>query len=298
MATTFWNYFEWLPDIWKFQVFVVEEKPITLGKIILGIVLFGLGYIICKTLSKEVEKKILSRLEIEHSLKHTLSTVIFYFMLVILTLFVLHLINVPVTIFTVLGGALAFGVGFGSQNIFKNFISGLLVMIERPIRVGDIIELPSEGIKGVVEHIGARSSLIKAADNSLFVVPNDMFIEKHILNWNLASDVVRGKVSVGVAYGSNATKVKELLLRACNENKDVSKFPEPAVLFTDFAESSLNFDLFFWTSVKNIDVMNGIASALRFKIYELFDHERISMPFPQRDIHLSTPTTLKVELTR
>ncbi|MCB0386710.1 MAG: mechanosensitive ion channel, partial [Bdellovibrionales bacterium] len=125
--------FGWLPDVWRFQVFVVDNKPITLGKLTTGIILLFIGYFICRSVSRQISSKVLSRLDIDQSLKHTLETVIFYIMLVILTLFVLRLLNVPITIFTVLGGALAIGVGFGSQTIVANFISGLIMMIERPI---------------------------------------------------------------------------------------------------------------------------------------------------------------------
>ncbi|MCB9026479.1 MAG: mechanosensitive ion channel [Bdellovibrionaceae bacterium] len=285
---------EWMPDLWKIQLLSVDGKTITLGKVITGVVLFIMGYFICRSLSKEIDNRILSRLDIDASLKHTFKTMIFYSMLIILTLFVLRLLNVPITIFTVLGGALAIGVGFGSQNIVNNFISGLILMIERPVRVGDIIE--TEGLKGTVENIGARSTIIKSMDNTHYVIPNSSFLEKNVLNWTLSDDVVRTKVSVGVAYGSPTRRVEELLKLAVTGHERILKYPEPLVLFSDFGDNSLNFDIFFWTRVINVMQLKLLESHVRFQIDDLFRQNQIVIAFPQRDIHIDTLSPIQVQV--
>ncbi|MCB0356768.1 MAG: mechanosensitive ion channel [Bdellovibrionales bacterium] len=286
----------WVPDLWNINLLSVDGKNITLGKVITGILLFIMGYFICRSLSREIESRLLSRLDIDASLKHTLRTMIFYSMLVILTLFVLRLLNVPITIFTVLGGALAIGVGFGSQNIVNNFISGLILMIERPVRVGDIIE--TEGLRGTVENIGARSTIIKSMDNTHYVVPNSSFLEKNVLNWTLSDDVVRTKVLVGVAYGSNVRKVEEMLKEAVSGNDRILKYPEPMVLFSEFGDNSLNFEVYFWTRVMNVMQLKLLESSVRFRIDELFNENNIVIAFPQRDVHIDTPRPLQVQITK
>jgi len=295
-SANFLSYFSWLPDLWQLKLLVVDKKPITLADVIQGALLFVMGYFICRSLSSEIEKRLLSRLDIDTSLKATLKTIIFYAMLVVLTLFVLRLLNVPLTIFTVFGGALAIGIGFGSQNIVNNFISGLILMIERPVRVGDIIEVQSEDLKGTVEHIGARSTIIKSMDNTHFVVPNSSFLEKNVLNWTLSDDVVRTVVKVGVAYGSSVKKVEEVLRSAANANDRILKYPEPMVIFANFADNSLNFEIYFWTRVLNLMHLKLLESQMRFQIDEFFNKEGIVISFPQRDVHLDSIKPIKVEL--
>jgi potassium efflux system protein len=292
---TEWTW-RWLPEIWGLEIFNVDGQTITLGKLFTGILLYVLGYFICRTLSKEFENRLLSKLQIENSLKHTLKTVFFYFLITILALFVLRLLNVPITIFAVLGGALAIGLGFGSQNIVNNFVSGLLLMIERPVRVGDIIE--TEGIKGTVENIGMRSTLIKSADNTHFVVPNSFFIEKSVLNWTLSDDVIRSKIVVGVGYNSPVRIVERLLYESISRSDKILQEPKPLVFFSDFGDNSLIFEVCYWTQVSEVLDVKSIQSFVRFQIEQLFRENGIIIAYPQRDIHLDTNSPLKIQLIK
>ena len=215
--------FSWMPDIWGLQLFEVDGKHVTLGKVLTGILLLVLGYYLAKKVTKQIEMRVLARLDVEDSLKYTLKTMIFYLMLVVLTLFTLRLLNVPITIFTVLGGAVAIGVGLGAQNIVNNFISGLIIMVERPIRVGDFVEL--EALSGTVEAIGARATQIKTMENTHIVVPNSSFLEKNVLNWTLSDDVVRTRVKVGVAYGSPTRKTEEILKAVAGGSPEGAEIP-------------------------------------------------------------------------
>lgn len=290
------DFLSWLPDFWNIQLLTVDHRTITLGKVITGVLLFVMGYFICRTISREIEKRVLSHMDIDASLRHTLRTIIFYFLLVILTLFVLRLLNVPITIFTVLGGALAIGVGFGSQNIVNNFISGLILMIERPVRVGDIVEVAEDNLKGTVEHIGARSTIIKSMDNTHFVVPNSSFLEKNILNWTLSDDVVRTKVIVGVAYGSDTKLVEKLLRESVQVHERVLKYPEPMVIFNNFGDNSLEFEIYFWTRVINVMQLKQLQSIVRYSIDEVFKNHNVVIAFPQRDVHFDSSSPIKVQV--
>jgi len=286
---------DWLRDVWSFQITSVDGYPITVGKIVKGLTLMVMGYFLCRSISREIEKKLLTRLDIDSSLRHTLRTMIFYFLLVVLTLFILRLLNIPVTVFTVIGGALAIGVGLGSQNIVNNFISGLVMMIERPVKIGDIVEL--DGITGRVEYIGPRSSRIKTMSNTHMVVPNSTFLEKNVLNWTLSDDIVRLNVSVGVAYGTDTKVVEEALMEVVKDVEKILKFPEPSVLFKDFADSSLNFDTNFWVKMYDPLQRFKIESEVRHKINALFIDKRITIAFPQRDIHLFSEKPIPVQIS-
>ena len=285
-----------LISIWNFQLFMVDGHPMTVGKLIIGLIVFILGYILSRKASNAIHNRLLNRMDIDVSLRETFRSVIFYVFLVFTILFTLRLLSVPITIFAVLGGALAIGVGFGSQNIVNNFISGLIIMLERPIRVGDFVEL--EDLRGTVETIGARATLIKGARNTHYVVPNSSFLENNVMNWTLSDRVLRSEVTVGVAYGSPTRKVEELLRQAMAERNDILKQPEPIVLFTDFADNSLNFEIIYWSEAKTIMDLRKLASHLRFRIDELFEENNIVIAFPQRDVHLDTLKPLQVELTK
>ena len=283
-----------LPGLWNWNIFRIDKNTITLGQLLVGITLLILGYFVLRQFARQLEKVILRKLDVQESVGHAISTFVLYFSMIILCLFTLRLLNIPITIFTVIGGALAVGIGFGSQNIMNNFISGLIVILEQPIRAGDIVEV--EGLTGEVERIGARATRIKSIDNTQIVVPNSSFLEKNILNWTLSDSIVRRRVNVGVIYGSPTRKVEGLLLQAVNEHKLVLKSPSPLVFFKEFGNHSLNFSVSFWVQVQHIMDLKRTPSDIRFRIDELFRSHNIVIAFPQQDMHFRTP--LQVELKK
>lgn len=292
------GHFSFFGDLWNLKLITVDNQPITIGKIFLGVILFGVGWFACRKVSFLLEKRILSHLDIEESLVHTFRMVFFYIILFISVLFILRLLNVPITVFTLVGGALAIGVGFGSQNIVNNFISGIIIMIERPVRVGDLVELKTENLVGIVKNIGSRSTHIQSLDNTHYVVPNSFFLEKHVLNWTLSDNLVRSHVSVGVAYGSPTEKVKEILEEVLKEEPRVLSYPDPDVILSEFGDNSLTFNLYFWLRIKSLFELRILKSDLRFRIEKAFRDQGIMIAFPQRDVHLDTRSPLKVELTK
>ena len=287
---------EALASLFSFPLAKVDGHVISVGQVIKGVILMVMGYFLCRSLSAEIERKLLSRLDIDTALRHTLRTIIFYFLLVILTLFILRLLSIPITIFTVVGGALALGIGLGSQNIVNNFISGLVMMIERPVKMGDIIEV--NGIAGRVEQIGARSTKIKTMSNTHVVIPNSSFLETNILNWTLSDDIVRLNVSVGVRYGTDSKDVEKLLLISTKDHNQILKFPQPVVLFKNFVDNALEFDLYVWVKVYDPMQRFKVESELRHTINTLFDENNIVIPFPQRDMHMYTDRPIQVSLQK
>jgi small-conductance mechanosensitive channel len=178
---------------------------------------------------------------------------------------------------------LGIGVGFGLQNIVNNFISGLIILLERPIKIGDRIEVGS--IEGDVVKIGGRSTTVLTNDNISVIVPNSKFILENVVNWSHNERTVRFRIPVSVAYGSDIKLVEKSLLEVAKDNPDILDNPEPAVRFLEFGDSGLLFELRAWTMTL-IHKKGKLISALNFAIYEKFKEHNIEIPFPQRDIHI------------
>jgi small-conductance mechanosensitive channel len=204
--------------------------------------------------------------------------------LVVLGFLVLEQLQVPLAAFAFVSGAVAIGVGFGAQNIINNFISGWILMWERPIKIGDFLELGE--VRGTVEAINTRSTRIRRVDGVHLLIPNSNLLENTVTNWTLQDDLVRTAVVVGVAYGSDVILVRELLERAADEHPDVLKEPQRFVLFDDFGDSSLVFELNLWVRSKAERGLRAIRSDLRFRIDALFREHGVVIAFPQRDVHL------------
>jgi potassium efflux system protein len=190
--------------------------------------------------------------------------------------------GMDVTRFTVILGTLSVGIGFGLQNVVNNFVSGLILLYERPIRVGDVIDVGTA--TGTVTHIGIRSSTIKTFLGAEVVLPNSNLVSNQLTNWTLSDQTRRIEIDVGVAYGSDIEKVQEILLLVARQNVDVLSDPAPLVLFTAMGDSALSFQLRFWTA--RFDRYLTIAGEVRTAIVAKLDEAGISIPFPQRDLHV------------
>ncbi|HLT53584.1 MAG TPA: mechanosensitive ion channel domain-containing protein [Flavobacteriaceae bacterium] len=201
---------------------------------------------------------------------------------VIIFLLTFHALGVNVTGIFAASAALLIGVGLALQTLFQDIISGVFILVDQTVHVGDIIEL--EGKVGRVEEIKLRTTRATTTDNKMLIIPNHLYLTNSLYNWTQNGTITRESVSVGVAYGSDVQLVKKLLLQAANEQEVVLKEPEPAVLFTDFGDSSLNFRVVFTLN----DSFNARfpQSQIRFRIDELFREHNIVIPFPQRDIHI------------
>ena len=179
---------------------------------------------------------------------------------------------------------LGVGIGFGLQDIVKNFISGLILIFERPIQIGDAVQV--EELSGRVKHIGIRSSTIKTWEGAEVIVPNGNLISNKLVNWTLSDQLRRIDIKVGVAYGTDVNLVMETLLECAKLNENILTSPAPYVLFNDFADSSLEFELRSWTS--NYSDWVEIRSDIRVAIDKAFKEKNIEIPFPQRDLHLKS----------
>lgn len=200
----------------------------------------------------------------------------------IILLITLHSIGVNVTAVFAASAALLIGVGLALQTFFQDIISGVFILIDQSVHVGDIIEI--EGKVGRVEEIKLRTTRAVTIDNKVLVIPNHLYLTNSLYNWTQNGTLTRESVSVGVAYGSDVQLVKKLLLQAASTHPDVISEPEPVVLFTDFGDSSLNFKLVF--TINDSFKASFPKSDIRFEIDKLFRENNVTIPFPQRDIHI------------
>lgn len=283
-----------IEKLWNFHLFEVDKAPITLGKVIIGVCLIIAGYFASRQASRAIGHRMIRRLKVQKSLHYAYERLAFYLVYIFFVLFVLQILSIPVTIFAMIGSAVAIGIGFGSQNVVNNFISGLIVMVEQPIRVGDWVEI--DGIFGNIEQIGSRSTYMLTADNKQIIIPNSNFLEKMFVNWTLNDNIVREHVSVGVAYGSDTVLVKNLLLQAANEHQAILKQQVPEVFLHNFNESSLDFNLIYWVSFTGVVLPKTVASDLRFRIDQLFRENGVSVPFPHRELVVSSDRPIPVQI--
>ena len=195
----------------------------------------------------------------------------------------LHFIGLDLTSFALFTGAVGIGIGLGFQNIAKNFASGIVLLIESSVKVGDRIEI--EGLQGDIVYIGSRGTWVRTNENVVIIVPNTEFIEGRVTNWTANDRNVRINIPLGVSYESDPIRVREVLLEVAKDHPDVLEDPDPDVIFTSFGESSLDFELRIWTS-KQVTTPRIITSDIYFKVFAAFKREGIEIPFPQRDLHL------------
>ncbi|MDP4918073.1 MAG: mechanosensitive ion channel [Haliea sp.] len=202
----------------------------------------------------------------------------------IIVMSTLDRLSVPLAAFAFISGAVAIGFGFGAQNIINNFISGWILMWERPIKIGDFLELGE--VRGTVESINTRSTRIRRVDGVHLLIPNSQLLENTVTNWTLIDDLVRTAVRVGVAYGSDVRLTEQLMYRVASEHADVLDTPAALVIFDNFGDSSLEFELNFWVHSTGERGLRMIRSDLRFAINQLFREYGLVIAFPQRDVNV------------
>jgi small-conductance mechanosensitive channel len=282
-----------LQEVWAYQPF--GEASFTLGNLFLILLLVLAGFALSKFIGFVLSRR-LAKSRLQPDLVQMITRVVFWVILVLVFLTALDLLNIPLTAFAFITGAVAIGVGFGAQNILNNFISGWILMTEKPIRIGDFIEIA--GMHGTVEGIGNRSTRIRRTDGVHLLVPNSSLLEQNVINWTLIDRTIRTTVRVGVAYGSPVRKVHDLIAQAVTAQQAVNVEPAPLVVFEDFGDSALIFDVYLWCDVSGERDLRQIRSNIRFRITELFDEHGIVIAFPQRDIHLATANPLPVRLLK
>jgi small-conductance mechanosensitive channel len=294
-----------LGGLWNLELFVAQDtitvdgqpitgkRSVTLGKIISAILILLVGYWLADLISRIMEPIFVKRFKIEANQANLIRRWLRVVLVFGLALFSLVSVKIPLTVFAFAGGALAIGLGFGLQTLLKNFVSGIIILFERPFRVGDVLDVA--GQRGTVSSIGLRSSVLQLWDGTETLIPNSTLLENNLTNWTYSNRVVRFNVNVGVAYESDTRRVVQLLSEIADRHGLVEKEPKPQVLFTDFGESALNFEMRFWVDVVKANAAQ-VASDLRQMIAGTFAEHGIVIAFPQRQLHLDTTQPLPVQI--
>ncbi|MDJ0751581.1 MAG: mechanosensitive ion channel [Woeseiaceae bacterium] len=281
-------------ELWNYALISMPDgQSLTIGKIVAVVLLLVGGYIISRFIGYLLGQRLAST-RLRPDVAHTIKRVAFFTLLILVILTALSLLGVPLTAFAFATGAIAIGVGFGAQNIINNFISGWILMAERPIRIGDFVEI--DNTMGTVEIIGNRSTRIRRVDGVHLLVPNSRLLEQTVVNWTLVDKEIRTMVRVGVEYGSPVRRVAELILEAVQAQPESKDVPAPTVVFEDFGDSALIFDSYFWCDVGGEKLLRDIRSEIRFRITEMFAENGITIAFPQRDVHLDSKGPLQVRV--
>ena len=244
---------------------------------------------IAHLLQRVLLARLFRHLNISDALKFALGRFATYFFFLGGIFIGLQSLGVNLNSLVVFGGAVGVGVGLGLQNVVSNFVAGLILLIEQPIRIGD--RVVTQNTMGDVIKIAARSTWIRTNENVVVIVPNNDFINNAVTNWTANDPNVRISIPVGVGYNSDPEKVRELLLRAAKEHPDVLEEPKSDVIFTDYGDNSLNFSLRVWTAERSHTPL-VLKSDLYFALFRLFTEHGIELPFPQRDLHLRSSDIL------
>lgn len=292
--------------LWDFELLAVEDRivaegreivgkrSVTVGKLLQVLLILGLGLWLTQRTAGHGRRFLMRRMPGRESAA-LLGLRLFNLLAVVgLVVFALMTVNIPLTVFAFMGGALAIGVGFGAQNILNNFISGLILLVERPIKLGDIVDV--EGVRGRVTHIGGRCCQVRRFDGIDMLIPNSSFLEKNVTNWTLSDQHLRCTLTVGAAYGSPVRVAMGLVKRAATEHPLVMREPAPEVYLEEFADSALTLRLDFWLDLLVESNWRRVTSDIRQNIDALFNENGIVIAFPQRDVRLDSARPLKIEL--
>ena len=297
-----------LQILWAYELFAVTDtavidgktvnlsRGITVGKIVRALIFILLGALAVMLLARLGEKHAVRKLGWREESARIARRWIHRVGVVALIITALAWVNIPLSIFAFMGGALAIGFGFGVQNLFKNLICGVMLLLERPLRIGDLVEL--DGVRGTVINIGIRSVTIRSASGIETLVPNSLFIEQKLTNWTYSNSIVRFNFTVGVDYQAPVDKVRDILTAALNADPLILNQPRPEVSLDDFGPDSLMFSVYYWLDLNAEGSSRNVASELRYTICHEFSAANINMAYTQRDVHIHASSPLRVELLK
>jgi len=278
------NSWDLVKSIWTAlgtSIFEISGQKISILSVASALLFFYIATLVSKYAERAVARLLIDRKDLDRGVKDSIQRFTRYTVLITGAFITLDTVGISMSSLAAVGAVLMVGIGFGLQNITQNFISGLIILLERPVKVGDLVEV--KGVSGRVHSIGARSTTVTTRDDVSIIVPNSQFISEQVINESISGEQLRLKLNVGVAYGTDPRKVERCLEKAANSHVSVLSHPKAKVFFSDFGASSLDFTLTVWVS----DIWNYqvVLSDLRFKICEVFKEESIPIPFQQIDLH-------------
>jgi small-conductance mechanosensitive channel len=274
----------------RMPLFTLDERSYAALDLLVLPALVAAVWLAVSGITRLVRSQVLAAAGFDASAQETLSVLLRYALAFLGTLVVLQAWGVDLRSLAILASVVGVGIGFGLQNIANNFVSGLLINLERPIRPGDFVHVGE--FAGTVQSVGARSTSIRTLDQVSILVPNARFLETEVVNWSHGDPLSRVHVPVGVEYGSDVARVRHALLSAAREHRAVLREPRPRVQFLGFGQSSLDFELLVWT--RDPRNQQALVSDLNFRIEEGLRRAGLRVPFPQQDLHLRWPTLERV----
>ncbi len=266
-----------MKDFFDYTLFQFDKYQLKVSSI-LGLVLL---FIIVNLLLRLIKKTINKTTKIDHAKKYSIYTLIRYVILVFAIIYSFQILEFNLSILLAGSAALLVGIGLGLQNVFSDFVSGIILLLESKIKVDDIIEVNDLVCK--VQEINLRTTTVLTRDDRYIIVPNTDLTKNRFINWTLSDIASRFEVSVGVSYSSDVSLVKKILEEVATSQEGILKKPAPFVRFNEFADSSLDFSVYFWS--EEVYRVENIKSDIRTRIFELFAENNISIPFPQRVLH-------------
>ncbi len=277
-------------DIIFNPIFNINQTPISIFKLIITLFIFVMGFIIGAMYKRKIKNMALNRRSFTTSTRTLLANIGNYLIIIIAFFIALNVLGVKLSSFAVVAGALSVGIGFGLQNVVSNFVSGLILMIERSIKIGDYIEV-DEHLRGYVTDISMRSTTVITNENIDVIIPNQKLIESNVVNWTMGDNIRRFSIPFGVAYSTDAHRVIELVTKAVLESEyreDIvnNKQKTTSVIMTGMGDSSIDFELFVWVKGDYLHKPKRTASVFLLLIYDTLNDNGIEIPFPQQDIHI------------
>ncbi|MCB9186972.1 MAG: mechanosensitive ion channel [Flavobacteriales bacterium] len=268
-----------MKEFLQHELFVYKDYHLSVLQLFVVVVVIAIAWVFTKGLKKIMVDRG-NYTELERGRRLSVFQLVQYTIWVAVLLLTLEALGFKLTLLLAGSAALLVGIGLGLQEVFKDFISGVILLFDGTIRVSDVIE--TDGVVGRVKEIRLRASEVETRDGIVMIIPNGRFISGNVVNWTHNRKLTRFNVEVGVAYGSDVRKVEQILIECAKNHPDVVKTPEPFVFFTDFGDSQLTFKVLFFS--RNVFKIEFVKSDLRFAIEDAFRKNNITIPFPQRDI--------------
>lgn len=272
------------------RLFRIGDTDVTAATLLVAILILIVTWVASRLARTFVAVRLLGRTRMKVGVRYAIGRMLGYVILVLGVLVALQTLGVNATMLAAFSAALGIGLGFGLQDIVKNFVAGLVLLIERPIEVGDRVVVGD--VTGEVTEIRARATIVRTNDEVDLIVPNSRFITDTVQNWSYGSNRVRHRIPVGVAYASNPEAVEAALLAAVDRSENVLKDPAPRVLLSGFGESSLDFELRCWTRTL-LHREGAFRAEVNRLVLEELTKRQIEIPFPQRDLHIRTASDSK-----
>jgi small-conductance mechanosensitive channel len=280
---------EWIDKIIHYQLFTINQTAITPGSLAASLVLFVIFVVAARIMVKTVTSRLLRRLKIEDSIRYTMERTLMYLLIVVGAVVALEFVGISLSGLAVVFGFLSVGIGFGLQNITSNFISGVIVLFERHVKVGDRVTVGDT--EGDIVSISPRATTVKTINNISIIVPNSSFISENVINWSHGDPKVRIDIDVGVSYDSDLDTVLRCLREVAEDNPKVLREPKPDILHRGFGDSAWDMRLRCWLS--NPKGRPIIRSELNCAIVKKFRENGVEIPFPQRDLHVRSSVPIK-----